>query len=178
MRMSVWDLLATRFGGAALVMILCFHPAVRRLPRSIFVRSVGLGVAYGMAQIVANLGLERSPAAVAGFITGTYVVLTPLCAALILRTRLGPHAWSAAAIATAGLGVLALHGFSIGTGQALALVSALIYALHIVLLGKISSLRHAVGVAVVQIVAAAAVTAAMALIVQGRITRHATVSTG
>lgn len=169
-RMSVWDLLAVRFSVAALVMIVCFYPAVRRLPRSCVVRAAGLGVAYGAAQIVANLGLERAPAGVAGFITGTYVVLTPLCAALIFKTRLGLNAWLAAGIATVGLGVLALHGLSIGAGEALALVSALIYALHIVALGQISTARNAVGLAVVQIAATAVVTVVAALLVQGRIT--------
>ncbi|SDP49661.1 Threonine/homoserine efflux transporter RhtA [Nakamurella panacisegetis] len=168
-RVGVWDLLAVRFSIAAGAMLVCWLPAVRRLPRRLLRHGAGLGVVYGAAQIVANLGLERAPAAVAGFITGTYVVLTPLCAALILRARIGARAWVAAAVAALGLGTLALHGFSVGVGETLALLSALLYALHIVALGMISTVRDAVGLAVVQIVATAAVSVVAALVVQGRI---------
>ena len=168
-RVGVWDLLAVRFSLAAAVMLVCFFPAVRRLPRRLLLYGAGLGVVYGVAQIIANLGLERAPAGVAGFITGTYVVLTPLCAALILRERLGTRAWVAAAVATVGLGVLALNGFSVGAGETLALISALLYALHIVALGVISTGRDAVGLAVIQIFATAVVTVVVAFVVQGRI---------
>jgi len=167
---TVWDLLATRFGVAALVMVGCFFRAVRRLPRRSVTIAAALGVTYGGAQILANLGLDRTPAGVAGFITGTYVVLTPLCAALIVRTRLGSRAWWGAGIAGVGLGLLALRGFSIGVGEALTLSAALLYALHIVLLGTCSTARNAVGLAVVQIVSTSVVCGIAAVAVQGRIT--------
>ena len=40
--------------------------------------------------------------------------------------------WGAVALATAGLGVLTLDGFSVGYGEALTFVAAVLYALHIV----------------------------------------------
>ena len=60
---------------------------------------------------------------------------TPLFAALILRTRISRLTWAAVLLATAGLGVLTLDGFSIGYGEALTFVAAMLYALHIVGLG-------------------------------------------
>ena len=47
-----------------------------------------LGLLYGVAQILQTAGLAHTPASVSGFITGMYVVATPLLAAVLLRTRI------------------------------------------------------------------------------------------
>ena len=51
----------------------------------------------------------------------------------------------------AGLGVLTLSGLSIGLGEALIFVAAMIYALHIVGLGAWSDAQQAVGMSIVQL---------------------------
>jgi drug/metabolite transporter (DMT)-like permease len=89
---------------------------------------------------------------VSGFITGMYVVATPVFAALILHTRIGVLTWSAVAVAMAGLAVLTLSGFSIGYGEALIFVAAMIYALHIVGLGAWSDPGDALGMSIVQLI--------------------------
>ena len=76
-----------------------------------------------------------------GFITGLYVVATPLLSALILQTAIPRTTWFATVLATLGLGVLSLNGFSIGYGELLTLASAVVYALHIVALGQ-AQRRH------------------------------------
>ena len=43
--------------------------------------------------------------------------------------------WAAVALATAGLAVLTLDGLSVGYGEAMTLIAAMLYALHIVGLG-------------------------------------------
>ena len=64
---------------------------------------------------------------------------------MILRTRITAATWGAVLLATAGLGVLTLDGFSVGYGEALTLVASLLYALHIVGLGAWSTAREALG---------------------------------
>ena len=110
-----------------------------------------LGVVYGGAQLLQTVGLQTTSASVSGFVTGMYVVFTPLLGALLLRARIGPVVWLAVALSTAGLGVLSLQGFSIGGGEALTLASALLYAAHIVGLGLWSTGRSAIGLTVVQL---------------------------
>ncbi len=56
-----------------------------------------------------------------------------------------------------GLAVLSLTGLSIGYGQAITFVAALLYALHIVGLGAWSDARQATGMAIVQLLVIAAV---------------------
>ena len=48
---------------------------------------VVLGVLYGAAQVLQTMGLQHTDASVSGFITGTYVVLTPVLGAVVLRDR-------------------------------------------------------------------------------------------
>src|SRR5206468_1004065 len=59
--------------------------------------------------------------------------------------------WAGVAVATAGLALLSLHGLSVGTGEAITLLCALSFALHIVGLGEWSTPGAAYGLAVVQL---------------------------
>jgi drug/metabolite transporter (DMT)-like permease len=125
---------------------------VRALDRCQLVVGVGLGALYGFAQIAQTQGLASTPASVSGFITGTYVVLTPVFTALLLREKVAGSTWAAVALATVGLALLSLSGFSIGVGEAITLLAAVLYALHIVGLGRYSASEIAVGLSVVQMV--------------------------
>ena len=51
-------------------------------------RPDGLGLLYGTAQLLQTIGLAPTTASVSGFLTGLYVVATPLLAAWILQTRI------------------------------------------------------------------------------------------
>jgi drug/metabolite transporter (DMT)-like permease len=112
---------------------------------------VVLGLALGLGYVAQTYGLRTTPASVSGFITGMFVVFTPLVARLLLRKRVGLQAWSAVALATIGLALISLHGASVGTGALLTLGCALCFALHIVGLGEWSSSYDSFGLAVVQL---------------------------
>jgi drug/metabolite transporter (DMT)-like permease len=151
-RVPTLDFLAVRFAIASVTLVLLAPRALGRLTRDSRRHAVVLGCLYGVAQILQTAGLAETPASVSGFITGMYVVATPVFAALILHTRIGVLTWVAVGLAMAGLGVLTLGGFSVGYGEALIFVAALIYALHIVGLGAWSDPRQAIGMAIVQLI--------------------------
>ena len=150
-RVPTLDFLAVRFAVAAAAMLLVAPKAIARLSPTVRRRAVVLGGLYGVAQILQTAGLAHTPASVSGFITGMYVVLTPLLAAWILRTHIGAVTWAAVGLATLGLGVLTLGGFSLGYGEAITLVAAVLYALHIVGLGAWSTAADALGMTILQI---------------------------
>jgi drug/metabolite transporter (DMT)-like permease len=150
-RVPTLDFLAVRFAIASLTLVVLAPRALGRLTRESRRHAVALGCLYGVAQILQTAGLAKTPASVSGFITGMYVVATPVFAALILRSRIGVLTWVAVAMAMVGLGVLTLSGLSIGYGEALIFVSAMIYALHIVGLGAWSDAQQALGMAIVQL---------------------------
>ena len=144
------DFLAVRFGIAAVVMFALFRRQTLALSRRELKIGVGLGVLYGLAQVLQTTGLQHTDASVSGFITGTYVVLTPVLGAVLLHDKIGPMAWFAVGLATAGIALLSLQGFAVGLGEALTLLSALLYAGHIVALGRWSTPGAALGLSTVQ----------------------------
>lgn len=157
------DFLAVRFTIAAAVMTVVFWRQLRALTRHDVRVGIGLGALYGSAQILQTIGLAHTDASVSGFITGTYVVLTPVFAAVILRDRIPGRVWTAALMAMAGIGVLSLRGLALGFGETLTLVAAAIYALHIIGLGRYASAQAAVGLATVQAIAIALICTVAAL---------------
>src|SRR6188472_3102328 len=160
-RVPVLDFLAVRFTIASIAILLVSPRAVRALSRERTRHAIVLGALYGVAQIVQTAGLATTPASISGFITGMYVVATPLFAAVLLRSRIGGLTWVAVLLAVTGLGVLTLGdvggGLGLGYGEALTLVSALIYALHIVGLGAWSNARDALGMSIVQCIVIAVI---------------------
>lgn len=156
-RVPTLDFLAVRFLIAGVVMAAVAPGALRRLSKESRRHALVLGLLYGVAQILQTAGLAHTAASVSGFITGMYVVATPLFAAVILRTRVTGLTWAAVALATAGLGVLTLDGLSVGYGEAITLVASLLYALHIVGLGAWSNPTEALGMSVVQLLVIAVV---------------------
>lgn len=162
-RMDVADYLALRFLIASVALVLIHPPAIAKLSRLDRGRAVALGITYGIAQLVQTEGLRHTSASVSGFVTGMYVVFTPLLAAVILRHKIGRWAWVAVFLATIGLGVLSLRGLSMGTGELLTLASAGLYALHIVGLGAWSTPQNAFGLSSLQMVVITVVCAIGAL---------------
>jgi drug/metabolite transporter (DMT)-like permease len=156
-RLPTLDFLAVRFTIAGVLLLLVAPRAVLRLSAAARRQAIVLGGLYGVAQILQTAGLAHTPASVSGFITGMYVVATPLFAAVLLHSRITSMTWAAVALAAAGLGVLTLDGLSVGYGEALTLVAAMLYALHIVGLGAWSNDRDALGLSILQVVMVAAI---------------------
>jgi drug/metabolite transporter (DMT)-like permease len=157
------DFLAVRFGIAAVVMAVVFRRQTLALTRRQVLVGVGLGALYGLAQLLQTIGLEHTDASVSGFVTGTYVVLTPVLGAVLLRDRVPLSTWLAVGLATTGLAVLSLRGLSVGVGEALTLAAAALYALHIIGLGRYSTAGSATGLATVQAFVITAITGVAAI---------------
>ncbi len=156
-RMPVADFLAVRFVIAALAMLVMFPRSVLRLGQAQLLRGLLLGVIYGAGQLLQTWGLALIAPSVSGFVTGMYVVFTPILAMVLLRQRMAPVVWVAVALSTVGLGLLSLNGVSVGIGVWLTLASAVMYALHIVWLGQWSRHGEAFGMSALQMVAIAVV---------------------
>ena len=154
---DVYSFLVSRFIVAALVMILVNPRFLMRIKIKLLLKGSVIGTALGLGYIFQTLGLERTTPAITGFITGLYVVLTPLIGALILKEKLTIQAWFYIALATIGLGVLSISGFSIGTGEFFVLISAFLFAAHILLLSRWSKDFDAYTLTFVQLITCAVV---------------------
>jgi drug/metabolite transporter (DMT)-like permease len=162
-RIEVADLLAVRFALASLGLAVLLRFRLR-LSRPLLMQGAGLGLLYGGAQILQTLGLAHTSASVSGFLTGLYVVATPLLGAAILRQRIRGTTWAAVVLATVGLGVLSLTGVSTGYGELLTVASAVVYAGHILALGRISMPGTALSLSLVQLVVITLVCAVLAVL--------------
>jgi drug/metabolite transporter (DMT)-like permease len=149
-RMLVADFLAVRFTVAAIAMFLLFHRHVARLDRRQLLRGIVLGVLYGAGQLLQTWGLALISPSVSGFVTGMYVVFTPILATVLLRQRMPAVIWIAVSLATIGLALLSLNGFSVDAGVWLTLLAAFLYGLHIVALGHWTRAEEVFGLSAVQ----------------------------
>lgn len=150
-RQSVNNFLFTRFIVAVIVMIALRPQVLKQFDRDLILRAGAAGIFLGLGYIFQTLGLARTGAAITGFVTGLYVVFTPLLAYYFLKERLTKVIWGCVLLATVGLGFLSIHGFSVGFGEMLVLASAFFFAAHIIALGKWSSGRDAYAMTVVQL---------------------------
>jgi drug/metabolite transporter (DMT)-like permease len=150
-RQSVNNFLFTRFSLAVIVMIALKPSVMRQFDRDLILRAGSAGIFLGLGYIFQTLGLARTGAAITGFVTGLYVVFTPLLAYFFLKERLTKLIWSCVFIATVGLGLLSIRGFSVGIGEMLVLASAFYFAAHIIALGKWSSGRDVYAMTIVQL---------------------------
>jgi drug/metabolite transporter (DMT)-like permease len=131
----VLPFLAVRFGIASAVLA----PAVRRaagLGLRGACAAAGAGALLGAGYVLQTVGLERTSVSSAGFVTGMYVVLTPLLAFALFRLRVGAAAWIGVALAAAGLALLAGVHAGTAAGDLLVLAAAAVYSLQIVLLER------------------------------------------
>jgi drug/metabolite transporter (DMT)-like permease len=152
-----FDFLAVRFTLAALVMIAVRPKTLRNMNRGLVLRGGALGVVLGIAYVAQTIGLEQSTAAITGFFTGLYVVLTPLLAYFLLRQRLSFKVLIGVVLATAGLALISLDGLTWASGIVPLLICALLYALHIVGLGAWSKGLDSYALTVVQLIGVAVV---------------------
>ncbi len=137
--MPVMDFLAWRFLAASVVMIALRPTCLRNVTRLELLRGVGLGTILGLAYIAQTYGLRYTSVANSGFITGMFVVLTPVMSWILLRRKTNRTTWMVVALATVGLALLSLNGWAVGIGELLTLVCAVLFAIHIVGLGEWSS---------------------------------------
>ena len=112
------------------------------------------GSLLGAGYALQTAGLERTSVSSTGFVTGMYVVLTPLLALALFRTRIGAAAWGGVALATIGLAMLAgIHGGS-PAGDLLVLAGAAVYSLQIVLMERYAPRYDALAFTLVEMLAA------------------------
>lgn len=148
-RIGVTDMLALRFAIATVALAVVAGRRLR-MDRATALRGVVAGAIYGCAQVLQTYGLAHTSASISGFVTGLYVVLTPVIGAVVLRARIPAMTWVAVLLATVGLGVLSLQGLQVSLGAALTFGSAVLYAVHILALGRWSKPGTALGMAVLQ----------------------------
>jgi drug/metabolite transporter (DMT)-like permease len=123
--------LALRFAISTVVLAPFSFGALRTLPRAGYVAGSGVGVLLAAAYGLQTAGLELTTVASTGFITGLYVVFSPILALVLFGTPVPRALWLGVALAVVGL--LFLNGVPGGSalGNALVLGNAIFQAFQI-----------------------------------------------
>jgi drug/metabolite transporter (DMT)-like permease len=152
---EVYSFLTSRFIVAAAAMIALRPSVLKRFTKELVMKGLMIGMALGSGYIFQTLGLDRTTPAITGFITGLYVVFTPLLASIFLKERLTKAMWGYVFLAVLGLGILSVEGWSVGLGEIFVLISAVLFAIHIILLGSWSKNFDAYALTVMQLIGCA-----------------------
>ena len=161
---DVYSFLSSRFLVASALMI-AYRPNVFKGLSPKFIRQgVLAGVLLGGGYIFQTLGLAKTTVSNTGFITGLYLVFTPLISLIILKRKVLKIQWLAVVVATLGLFLISYNGISIGIGEILVLISALFYGAHFVALGEWSDGKNTYALTLIQILTVSAIASICALI--------------
>ena len=128
--------LAVRFAIALVVLAVPAARRLRSLGRDGVVAGTLLGGLLAGGYALQTAGLDRTTVSAAGFVTGMYVILTPVFGFALFGMRIARAVWLGVALSVSGLAMLS--GVSAGsvTGDLMVLAGAALYALQIVLMER------------------------------------------
>ena len=137
----VFSFLGWRFAIATLAFAALFPSTFGRMNRRVVLTGIGAGLLLTGGYVFQTLGLApgMTTPGRAAFITGMFVVITPIMQALFLRRMPRWTAWVGVASAVAGLWLLSGGGGGTGwnLGDTYVLLCAVVYSGHIIVLGSL-----------------------------------------
>ena len=147
------DFLGTRFVIAAAVMILAKPSVLKQLRGPLMWQGLVLGLLMTIAYYTQTVGLQLTTAAISGFVTGLYVVISPLLIWLLLKVKVSGKVWIGVILALGGLAFISVNPQSLSfEWQQLWLVAcAFFFSLHIAGLAHWSPKQDAYALTVVQL---------------------------
>jgi drug/metabolite transporter (DMT)-like permease len=153
----VFDFLATRFTLATLVMIAIRPQVLSAINKQTLFRGSVLGVMLGLAYITQTIGLDLTTAAITGFLTGLYVVFTPLLFWFVFKKKVDKKVIVGTTLALTALLFISFNGISIDPGQIWLIACALLFAGHIIGLSFWSNAKDIYTLTVIQLAAGSVV---------------------
>ena len=132
-------LMGLRLVGASTIMLILFRKRiVPYLNKSIIIPGLVTGLTYWGTMISQTVGLTMIEPGRSAFLTSAYCVLVPFVSWLLMRQRPAARNIVAAALCLTGVGFVSLGsglgGLTIGTGDLLTLLCAVIFSFNLVCL--------------------------------------------
>lgn len=149
-QMPMLMFMAWRFVIAVGVLI-AFRPKSLRMSGQTFRHGLFIGIALGLGYWTQTYGLLFTSATVSGFITGLFVILTPLAALIVYRQKIPTVGWLGVFLAAGGVALISLKGWSFGIGESWTLVGAVFFSFQIMWLSRWATPATSYSIAVVQI---------------------------
>ncbi len=168
-RASPFIYLSARFSVAAILFALIFRQSLRGLTRQTIWHGAAIGFYLYLEFLFQLQGLVFTSPAKMGFITGMFIVITPLLSVSLTKARLAPENIVGVGLAMTGFALMAYPGQGGGfnVGDLLGLGAAVASSLHILYMGVYVQRDDVNQLNIIQIVAAAVFFMVTAALIQG-----------
>lgn len=108
------------------------------------------GILLCLASNFQQMGIAYTTVGKAGFITAFYIIIVPILG-IFLKKKCAPTVWIGVILALAGLYFLCItEEFSIGKGDALVFICALLFAIHILVIDHYTELVNGIKMSCIQ----------------------------
>ena len=135
-------------------------------PKILLIGGILCGTVLCIASNLQQIGINYTTVGKAGFITAMYIVLVPILG-IFLKRRAGIKVWISVFLAVAGLYLLCMtEKLSLGKGDALVLLCALVFAIHILVIDHFSPKVDGVKLSCIQFLVCGILTAIPAIILE------------
>jgi drug/metabolite transporter (DMT)-like permease len=149
-QMPMMMFMGWRFVIATLVLI-AMRPQALRMSSDTFKKGFFIGVTLALGYLTQTYGLYFTSATISAFITGMFVVLTPVAALVVYRMKIAVSGWLGVGLATFGLGLISFNGIAFGIGEFWTFMGAIFFSFQIMWLSRWATPETSFSIALVQI---------------------------
>ncbi|WP_432360428.1 DMT family transporter [Sporosarcina sp. UB5] len=147
-----FNLIALRFGIAFLVAVVVFYRRIIKVDRKTLMIGFLLGALLFFTMSSVVVGLKTTSISNAGFLFSLAVIFVPLLLALLFRKKPEKKVIIGVCMSLTGIALLTLNGaLHITIGDLLCILGALLYAIHIIVTGKVTKNVDAISIGVLQL---------------------------
>lgn len=131
--MTPFVLMAYRFVLATVIMYAFLHKKIGKLSMADIKKGSVVGTVLYLAFAAQTFGLQFTTASKQGFLTATYVVMVPFLYWVLYKKRPANKAFIGSLLTIAGIALVSINKEMVfGKGDALTLLCALLFAMHII----------------------------------------------
>ncbi|MWV43115.1 EamA family transporter [Paenibacillus sp. HJL G12] len=155
------NLIALRFGVAFVAAGCVFYKKLLKTDRKDLFYSMILGLLLFGMFVSIMLGLQSTSTSNAGFLMSMTVIFVPILSTVFTKNKLDKRLIAGLVLAMAGIGMLTLKAHtSLQAGDAWCILSALFFAIHIIMTGRATQKADSIRIGILQL----GVTAVLALV--------------
>lgn len=108
---------------------------LREDKKALWLGGILCGLCIGVASCLQQIGIQYTTAGKAGFLTAMYIIIVPVLGTVLFKHKCGSFVGISIVLATIGLYLLSIqNGFSLGLGDTYVMASALVFAVHILVI--------------------------------------------
>ena len=134
--------------------------------KTLILGGIACGICLCLASNFQQFGIQYTSVGKAGFLTACYIIIVPILG-LFMKKKCSPFIWIAVAMALVGLYLLCItDGFSMGKGDILVLICAVLFSLHILVIDYFSPKADGVKMSCIQFLVCGLLTAIPAAILE------------